>query len=358
MYQPLLFAWELSLLLKSLQKSNLQLEHAILIGRFFGDRLPDIPKLYDPSMGKPENMDHGCTPVTGLVLHVRMDSHEFAFCNRVFYFQRFVRILTRILLHGFHQTRGGTLEERIMMPEFRTDKLGICLTRLSTGSHFKKADSNIFVCLCHSILLSQKAFSKFIEGFAPALLSAHALSRCGKTAMLQSYLCLAILVFKYHRHQHLQRKILTHAVMRRGDNVPVLIGKRVGIYDPLRGNDFAIDARAPVVPSRRGTHTVEVPAPHAQIHFAERTCEVFRSPPAFEVLRFRPGLPDQSTRRVEHARNDKLTASGPLSGFGFTDHFLSLAFNSFKYSSKRSKRPSHVFCCCSIQVETSFNLSN
>ena len=151
---------------------------------------------------------------------------------------------------------------------------------------------------------------ELVERLAPADLGSLAVLAGGKAVVLQCHLRLAVLVLERHRHQHFERNFGAHPVVRRGDHVAFLISKGVRVDDPLRRDDLAVDARAPVVLSLRRSHAIEKDAAHAEVGLEDRRREASRPPPAPHLLRVRPGFPNTFLRRVEDARNDDASLRG------------------------------------------------
>src|SRR5215470_14914077 len=94
------------------------------------------------------------------------------------------------------------------------------------------------------------------------------------------------------------------------NRIAFLICKGIDEDDPLRRNDFAINKFSP--------HFVAVGSPHAVVKDASRTeiqlydarREAFGPPPSLQALRFGLRLEDELARRIEDARDNKLTLLG------------------------------------------------
>src|SRR5262245_7938351 len=98
--------------------------------------------------------------------------------------------------------------------------------------------------------------------------------------------------------------------MRGGDRLAFGIRERIRADNPLRLDDFAIDARTPVVLAFGRSHTKDILAAHPKVYFAGGRTELFRPPPAHQMLGFSPGLPHKFARRVEDSSNDNLAPGG------------------------------------------------
>ena len=74
-------------------------------------------------------------------------------------------------------------------------------------------------------------------------------------------------------------EVMTHAVVRRGHNIAMLIGKAIRGDDALQRNDLAIGAGTPNVLTLGRPHIVEITTTHAEIDVVDRGRESGRSPP-------------------------------------------------------------------------------
>src|SRR5262249_5578059 len=128
--------------------------------------------------------------------------------------------------------------------------------------------------------------------------------------MPQSHPGLAFMLLESHCHQRLCRPVPGHSVVRRRNRIAFLIRTRIGVDNPLRFDDFAINTRAPKLLALGRSHTEEILASHTKIYLAGGRGEVFRPPPLRHSLRLSPSLPYQLARRVEDARDDDLTIGG------------------------------------------------
>src|SRR5215510_13286528 len=98
--------------------------------------------------------------------------------------------------------------------------------------------------------------------------------------------------------------------MRGRYRIALLIREGIRAHDPLRLDDFAIDARTPVVLAFGRSHTKDILAAHPKVYFAGGRSELFRPPPAHQMLGVSPGLPHQFARRVEDSSNDNIAPGG------------------------------------------------
>src|SRR2546425_5112376 len=100
---------------------------------------------------------------------------------------------------------------------------------------------------------------ELVERLAPSLVRALAVRSRRETRVGQGEPRLPLEVLERHGHEHLERDVRAHAVVRRGDDVPVLVREAVRLNELLPGNDLTVHARAPVVLPVRRTHAVNVP---------------------------------------------------------------------------------------------------
>ena len=123
--------------------------------------------------------------------------------------------------------------------------------------------------------------------------------------MPHRHLCPTAGPFEGHGHEHFQREVRAHAVVRSRHHAPFLVGNAVSHDEPLQRDDLAVDASAPVVLAVRRPHAAEIFSAYAEIYLAHRRGKVFRSPPAHYALRLRPCLPEKLARRVENTGDDQ-----------------------------------------------------
>src|SRR5712692_391474 len=116
----------------------------------------------------------------------------------------------------------------------------------------------------------------------------------------------------------LLRPVWAQTVLCRLDQVAFHIREEIGADDPLRRDDFAIDAFGPKVAALGRPHAVVKDATRAQIDLTDRRGEAVRPPPAHHALGLRPRLEHAVTRRVEDARDDDLSFRGPRRCCGST----------------------------------------
>src|SRR6185295_19738094 len=62
-------------------------EHAVLVRRVLGDRLADVPKLYDPMVLEAKDMDDGGAAIIRVLANVRMHRHEALVLENVLHFE-------------------------------------------------------------------------------------------------------------------------------------------------------------------------------------------------------------------------------------------------------------------------------
>src|SRR5262245_50505085 len=125
--------------------------------------------------------------------------------------------------------------------------------------------------------------------------------------MPQGHLGVALILFERDRHQQFLGPISRQSIMRGRDLITFLIRERICPNNSLRLDDFAIDARAPKILALGRSHAEEISASHPKVYFAGWRGELFRPPPAHQMLRISPCLPDQFARRVEDASDDEFT---------------------------------------------------